>query len=490
MPMWWALAACQGGAIDVAIVGAGAGGTAAAYFLKKLRPDINIDLFERRSHAGGRTFFENALGVNVETGASIMIEENKYMHDWVEEMGLEKNEPSDNPGRSLISNGTNVVFDLNSGMFNWLWRYGLTSLWKTRSLGKQMINDFSTIYELQDQGVGYKTAEALWGAVGMLNFARQNCAKYFEELGVNQITIDELIGGATRANYNQIPKNITVLPCAISIAVPASKGVFSVKEGNMSVLQKVLDSLKINARYKTYVHGFNILGERNSANNRFELQFGPAPRGCGPRGDWGDNFEKGVMKRTYDALIIATPQYFDEKPQFNQTLAKLSLPPYKHIYATFVCGKAWEGDDVDEILFDQNDPGPVDSFGKQRGNCTNGDPLWKLKSTEKLSDEQINEYLNRTDLRLKSEYEWYAFPKYQGQDFPSLEFAPGAYYVPALEGGASSLEVAAVAGRNAVILLHDYLKAGLYGRKNESDTSRETQTYEVRDYFSAQEIRD
>ena len=52
----------KGQSIDIAIIGAGLSGLAAAHFIKKNRPDYNIQIFEKSNRIGG------AIQTHIEEG--------------------------------------------------------------------------------------------------------------------------------------------------------------------------------------------------------------------------------------------------------------------------------------------------------------------------------------------------------------------------------------------------------------------------------------
>lgn len=65
-----------------AVIGAGLGGTSAAFYLRQLFGDqIQIDIFEANK-VGGRTALVDIGGKEYEAGGSILHKKNKYMVDF------------------------------------------------------------------------------------------------------------------------------------------------------------------------------------------------------------------------------------------------------------------------------------------------------------------------------------------------------------------------------------------------------------------------
>lgn len=70
-----------------AIIGAGIGGTSAAYFLRQeFGPGVKIDVYEA-GVVGGRLATEHINGHNYETGGSIIHPLNLHMKHFVERLG-------------------------------------------------------------------------------------------------------------------------------------------------------------------------------------------------------------------------------------------------------------------------------------------------------------------------------------------------------------------------------------------------------------------
>ena len=73
----------------VAIIGAGIGGTSAAYFIGQgLGPNVTIDVFEKGNRVGGRMAVVEIGGNSFEAGASVIHESNKYMQEFTKLSGM------------------------------------------------------------------------------------------------------------------------------------------------------------------------------------------------------------------------------------------------------------------------------------------------------------------------------------------------------------------------------------------------------------------
>ena len=74
--------------INIAIIGSGIGGSASAYFARKLfGPRAIIDVYEASDHVGGRLGVVEIAGRLYEAGGSVIHPKNMYMQYFVREFG-------------------------------------------------------------------------------------------------------------------------------------------------------------------------------------------------------------------------------------------------------------------------------------------------------------------------------------------------------------------------------------------------------------------
>ena len=72
----------------VAVIGAGIGGTSAAYYLRqKFGKDVKIDVFEK-GKVGGRLATLNVQGQEFESGGSVIHPLNLHMKRFVKDLGM------------------------------------------------------------------------------------------------------------------------------------------------------------------------------------------------------------------------------------------------------------------------------------------------------------------------------------------------------------------------------------------------------------------
>ncbi|KAH8918249.1 hypothetical protein BT69DRAFT_1354049 [Atractiella rhizophila] len=158
----------------VAIIGAGAAGSSAAFFLSHLSssvstlPPVDITVYERRPYVGGRSTviipfinndelpqgFESTIADDVELvelGASIFVEANRNLWKISDVLGLERIEGlgGENGGKTAIWNGREVLLMMGGSWIDKakaLWRYGVSPL-RVDSYTAKAVNGFLAVYK-------------------------------------------------------------------------------------------------------------------------------------------------------------------------------------------------------------------------------------------------------------------------------------------------------------------------------------------------------
>lgn len=134
------------------LAGAGAGGSFAAYELRKLADEagipLNVTVFERASYIGGRSTTVNVFdhpAYPIELGASIFVQVNHNLVNASRDLGLtvsaaDHARPREADESIGIWDGTQFVFTMKDSYSWWnlarlFWRYGMAPL-RTQNLMK------------------------------------------------------------------------------------------------------------------------------------------------------------------------------------------------------------------------------------------------------------------------------------------------------------------------------------------------------------------
>ena len=234
---------------------------------------------------------------------------------------------------------------------------------------------------------------------------------------------------------------------SVSVA-GASPGLWSVKGGNHQVPEGLLKRSKANLIRDRVAKIYNTNNDSSSFPS-FKLE--TASR----------------SSTQYDAVVIAAPlitgQEGIEFLGFTESFDHLKRQ-YHHLKVYIVDGERnyrhfgyASADSMPADVF----PIGEDEFYNQIStvhSTTGSDPLYKIFANKELTDEQLNTlFMSRRDTRI---VDWYAYPEYSTEmDFVKFALVPGLYYVNPIELAASAMEMSAVGGNNAALLLYNHWMA-------------------------------
>ena len=481
----------------VAVIGSGMGGAAAAYFVRQevhklvqarsrsaaraggnaplfpsltvlhgraphpgpqVAPSLHIDVYERRNRVGGRVNSIDVGGDVIEAGASIAVDENRYLKSFAAEAGIEVQPPVG--GRLAIWDGDAFVYEQGPWSFlntlALLWRYNV-SLVRLSSHVDSAVTAFGKLYALQESGRAFRTATDLYKEVGLYDLTQVSLLQYLQSSGActaDSPVFHELVNGVVRVNYNQDADRITALAGLVGLAPLTGGKVWQTKDGsNKSIVAHLLKRSGADVRTNTAV---DHVWRRDD-------------------GMWVvSHVVGGVEQRqqVYDRVILAAPARLSQVKVYNGAVAdenKLSFPdgrsdPYMTTVATFVRGKlrrqyfhrASGDEQVPDFVLSKAGNHDFTSIGLQvRGAASDGsDNVYKVFSKQRLSPETLDELFSQRSMTKR--VSWVAYPEFQPPESFDVPFdvVPNqVFYVHALERGASAMEVIAIGGRNVALLL-------------------------------------
>ena len=245
----------------IAVIGGGIGGASFTRFLRQEVPEAQITLFERADTVGGRVLSSDDAD-NIELGASMAIQQNKYMWEIAGSLGLERRMAEERHGRgsgklAIVSGGPTVggvpraVAFLESDykaatILSMLWRYGPLHFFRLRSQGQALITAFEALYKAQDEKKIFRGPESLWQEASMERFTQMNCSQAMDELlgSHSLLIVKELVAGLMYNNYGQDWRSANALVCLTAVAPLAaggSKAAWSVVGGNRRMIQGLLE---------------------------------------------------------------------------------------------------------------------------------------------------------------------------------------------------------------------------------------------------------
>ncbi|EDO41014.1 predicted protein, partial [Nematostella vectensis] len=434
--------------VRVAIIGAGIGGSASAFFTRELLgSSAEIDVYEASNRVGGRLDTVEVAGQRFEAGGSIIHSANQHMQSFVSELG-------DNENSSLLGiyNGTAFVFmGSRWKIVNYaklIWRYGFDLITMDNWISK-MLKKFGTIYTLQNEGKCFTSVQELLKAMGgdeFIAMTKTTTRDELKKLGMKDRTIDELVTTVTRVNYGQ---DTSLNAFAGSVALAGTGGsLWAVQGGNYQVCEGLLQKSQVTLYKETKIK--EIAKNPGKKSPIYTL-----------------TSDKGVQK-SYDVVIIAAPldidTYYLSCPKcsswpkqgspgaFWQTIANFYSTPidYKHF------GLASMGDVPEFIGTTKDSKNYFNSIGAQfpvDGDKPKMISVRKVFSRELLTADQKRDIFPTWKDGDSKTVPWLAYPDLKpAEHFSSFVLDDGVFYVNAIEHAASAMEMSAVSARNAALL--------------------------------------
>ncbi|KAH9405785.1 hypothetical protein TYRP_014081 [Tyrophagus putrescentiae] len=482
--------------IRIAIIGAGVGGTGAAYFLSELldKKDADfsyqIDIFEQSSKVGGRVATVRFGDDEYEAGGSIIHERNKYAAELVRRFGLSRKPDSRRSDKMCIFNGRDYVFCDDSWQFLTyfsLWyRYGFDPL-RMQNRVTKVLDHFERIYEIQQkEEVAFEQVSDLLAAMNplLLNLTKIQYAELLEtEFGLSRRFVEELAQAVTLVNYGQT----VAIPSFVGMVSFAGSGaeLWSVAGGNKQLPIHLAQFANARLLLNSKVDAITYLGE-----HRFQVDY--------VRLDT-ESDELKDHSEEYDYVIVATPMTSGSHIRFGNFTRREDLLKgiFEHYsmhqtVATFVrgsplpsyAGKAILSCDIDNkeggsffTSFSPLTPVNVSEQQQQAGQATkdnnnnnnNDDPpaasgnatgVFKLFSNNQLKTHDLYSFFDV--IEEVREVIWHAYPEYGPntvkQPFPPFKIRSGIYYLNAIEWAASAIEMSLIGGKNVALLVCHELK--------------------------------
>jgi predicted NAD/FAD-dependent oxidoreductase len=489
----------------VAIIGSGASGSVAAYWLRKMGGDaMDVHIYEKNDRLGGRV--RNALfqGRVYETGATIFHSSNRYTSGFCRLFNLTKLPVKKKGSRSGVFDGTRFVFK-SSGWSSvdsllMIWEFGLWPLLRLSHSVNQMIEKFSTIYTLQSSGRSFSCPQdlvlAFAGTDGLHSMHVDGQTHLVKSLQLSESfsaasvkLVRNLVSAGTRCNYGQTAQMLNGLCAQVSCAGTQSEELYYIKGSNDQLVNKLVHSSKATVHLSTTVKTVH----QSPDGCKFEI-------GCHSSVDSKSTLEKSI----FDAVIVACPvegSCSDETLNFvvgrgyernlNDAARHCGFEMHRTV-VTFVCGvlsTSFQGLSAvytESVAADSNLPWnsvgllyPVDAPVKECmqicQDAQAGKPsVFKVFSQRPLSEAEMLGIFSVVKVT-EVVADWKAYPHYgfadenqrtRHQEKSKFEAAEGCYpfvvssgvfSTCAIERVSSAVEMALISGLNAALLVREHL---------------------------------
>ncbi|KAF5355736.1 hypothetical protein D9756_004026 [Leucocoprinus leucothites] len=456
----------------VAIIGAGAGGSSAAFWISKAQErfglDIDVDIYERSSYIGGRSTvvypYENTSLPELELGASIFVQANKNLWRASDEFNLTLKDFAEDNGAMGIWDGEKVVFTFEGGWWGTvkvLWRYGFTSPKRSQDIVTAMIKQYVGLYTKETPK--WDDVAQLDATYGWTELTGSSTMEYLLHKGVSRRYISELVEGATRVNYGQ---NVDFIHALEGLCSLATDGAAGVEGGNFQIFEEFIKRSGASVNLNTTVT--SILPKRDSQN-------------------WTVTTSQG--RQDYTAIILAAPFHSSDITVPQAISQKIPKQPYVRLHVTLLTTTLEYPNPEYFALSPSAKParmmlttyenvrkeGKAPEFNSlsYHGLIQEGEWAVKIFSRQRISDEWLAEVFN-DQVGWVFRKEWDAYPKLPPTaSFPPVKLDKGFYYVNSFEPFISTMETETVSSRNIVdLLLKEEFNTGICGF-NLSDSDRQ-----------------
>ncbi|XP_075366019.1 prenylcysteine oxidase 1-like isoform X2 [Mycteria americana] len=397
---------------SIAVVGAGLGGSAVAYFLQQhFGPQVQLDVYEPAG-VGGRLATVTVNKQQYESRGASIHALSLHMQDFVKILGLKHRREV--AGKSAIFSGEHFVLEETDwyllNLFRLWWHYGISFL-RLQMWVEEVMEKFMRIYKYQAHGYAFSSLEELLRSLGgdaFVNMTQRSVAESLLEVGVTQRFVDDVIAAVLRSSYGQ------------SVLVPAfaeGRALYQVHyEGSEGQGSAFYDMVVVT----TPLHP-------SRSNFTFE-NFEP------PIADFPGAFQPSVTSVVHGYLNSSYFGFPDPK-----------LFPFASILTT----------DTPNLFFNAMDNiCPVNISAAFRRKQPQEAAVWRVLSQQLLDKQQLKT-LFRSYYSVQVT-EWQAYPRYDAaKSLPPIVLHENLFYLSGVEWVASSMEMIAVAAKNVALLAYN-----------------------------------
>ncbi len=481
------------------LLGAGAAGASMAHHLRKYADDdgieVNITVFERSSHIGGRSTTVNAWDdkwMPIELGASIFVSVNEILVNATKEFGLSTNGPGDDDEEQMMGiwDGEKFVFIQSSQSYEWwniakmIWKYGYSAI-RARNLMKATVGRFLKLYE--EPYFPFRSLSNRAEELRLLSSTGVTGEQLLKENKVYAPFTTDIIQASTRVNYGQNLFDIHGLGTMVCLAID---GAMQVEGGNWQIFHNMIAASNASVYLNTAVSSIE-----KAASGKLVVSSKPLN---------GEFVDEIIESLAFDSVVLAAPlQFTDIKLGLDVLDKDKKTPdevPYVKLHVTLfatprlISGKAFGLKDGHKMPDTIMTTIPADHDRNDRENRAGKPGFFSISTIRKLpnsSDYSVPQYIykifspapitsdflstifdiprktlpdNINDL-IKEPIQdvtwfypkvWYSYPyEFPRVTFEDIELGRGFYYTSGIESFISTMETSALMGKNVARLIMD-----------------------------------
>ncbi|KYO20164.1 prenylcysteine oxidase-like [Alligator mississippiensis] len=443
-----------------AVVGAGIGGSAVAYFLQQhFGPRVQLDVYEKGS-VGGRLATITVNKQQYESGGASVHSLNLHMQDFVKLLGLKHRREV--AGKSAIFGGEHFVLEETDwyllNLFRLWWHYGISFL-RLQMWVEEVMEKFMRIYKYQAHGYAFSSLEELLHSLGgeaFINMTQRSVAESLLEAGVTQRFIDDVIAAVLRSSYGQSMLLVPAFAGAMSLA-GAQGNTWAVEGGNKLVCSGLLKLTKANVVHArvTNVSLHSAEGkplyqvryedEEGQGSGFYDMVVIAAPLHHGKSNLTFENFDPPIpeLSGSFQPTVTSVVHGYLNSSYFGFPDPKLF--PFASILTT----------DTPNLFFNAMDNiCPVNISSSFRRKQPQEPAVWRVLSQQPLDKQQLKT-LFRSYYSVQVT-EWQAYPYYDStKTLPPIVLHDNLFYLSGVEWVASSMEMISMAAKNVALLAYN-----------------------------------
>ncbi|KAK0384576.1 hypothetical protein NLU13_8662 [Sarocladium strictum] len=315
---------------NIAIIGAGAAGSSAAYHLNQLSSSslpLNITMFEKSPVIGGRTLtlpVHDSPLLPVEVGASIFVSANAILVNATRDFGLQTSRLGDASVTGLdgdeitaIWDGESFVFQTRSGDKWWweavkmVWKYG-TSPYYAVKLVEKTVNTFLQLY--QEPMFPFRSLTESAMELGLNQVTGVTGEQFLEANKIDKSFSRHIIQAATRVNY---ASNLAYIHGLETMG------------GNWQIFDGMVSRSGAHVQLNTTVTTVDLVRDPQEKTSP-SAQYTVDTKGAASSDVRGEKYPVA-----FDSVIMASPWQFSQiKAEPSVVRDRVDPIPYTHLHVT------------------------------------------------------------------------------------------------------------------------------------------------------------
>ncbi|KAF8319737.1 hypothetical protein DL93DRAFT_2153235 [Clavulina sp. PMI_390] len=463
--------------LRIAIIGAGAGGSSAAFWISKASARhgraVIVDVYEQADYVGGRStavYPHNNKSLDaIELGAYGLADFDRNMMRAAKEFNITLSNANDMRNNLGIWNGRKILTQLSYlGLESWLnrwklvWRYGFSLPQWDPTWIWEAIDKFYSPYLSR-----FIDHETYISQARFTPLFFQTFSEHLLKNGFGKLLVHEVIGSVIRSNHGQSVDEINALMGAVIMRQAIGHSI--VAGGASKAFEQFLNRSSASVYLNTKVTGIRLVSTNSKVKWSLSVEH-DRPKLDIPAYDhviiaapFGPSGITILDSPKIEAEILMPPvEYIRRHVTVFTTLAAQPNPVYFNLPAgadipTFVTTTV-DGSRPNRIMANGVMELPEPEFNslkylyQTKALNEHGVDEWavRISSKDTISDEWLARVFGEGMVTWVDRKQWDAYPKTKPMLFPPLNPGDGLWYINAFEPFMSTMETQTIASRNIV----------------------------------------